>query len=202
MLMSNLSELDQRAVDNSVAIVSKVSADDLALPTPCAQWDLAQLLAHMTAQHRGFAAAARGAGGDLSMWRTQNADDPVAAYRAAADDVVVAFAETGVLQRDFALPEFGPDFVAPGSMAIGFHLVDYVVHGWDVARAVGAAYEVDEELAATALEIARAVPDDAARLRPGAPFAPAIAERSSDPLAQILTLLGRSPRWSAARDRG
>ncbi|MGZ8748588.1 MAG: maleylpyruvate isomerase N-terminal domain-containing protein, partial [Mycobacterium sp.] len=55
------------AVLASVDAVNAVTRDDLARPTPCAGWDLATLLAHMTVQHRGFAAAARGVT-DLDVW--------------------------------------------------------------------------------------------------------------------------------------
>ncbi|WP_415795013.1 maleylpyruvate isomerase N-terminal domain-containing protein, partial [Mycolicibacterium frederiksbergense] len=48
------------AVLHSVAIVEAVTASDLDLPTPCAGWTVADLLAHMTVQHRGFAASVRG----------------------------------------------------------------------------------------------------------------------------------------------
>ena len=46
------------AVLNSIALVDSVRVADLGAPTPCAGWNLADLLAHMTAQHRGFAMAA------------------------------------------------------------------------------------------------------------------------------------------------
>lgn len=196
--MNDISELDRVAVDYTVTIVSMATADDLSRPTPCAEWDLAQLLAHMTAQHRGFAAAARGHGGELSTWQVRQSSDPVADYAAAAAEVSAAFSETGVLQRDFELPEFGPGFVAPGELAVGFHFVDYVVHGWDVARALAVPYAVDERVAGRALEIAQAVPDGEERLVPGAPFAPATADREApDVLARTLALLGRSPQWTA-----
>jgi Mycothiol maleylpyruvate isomerase N-terminal domain len=41
-------------------VLSRASASDLARPGPCADWTLADLLAHMTAQHNGSAAAAAG----------------------------------------------------------------------------------------------------------------------------------------------
>lgn len=194
--MSNISELDRKAVDYSVTIVSKVSRADLRRPTPCGEWDLSQLLTHMAVQHRGFAAAARGHGDDAAVWRMDPPADPVAAYREAAAEVTAAFSEAGVLQRDFALPEFGPGFTAVGSQAIGFHLIDYVVHGWDVARAIDLPYDLDPELAEPALRIAEAVPDGDFRLQPGSAFAPALRTvDTSDPLARILGLLGRSPSW-------
>src|ERR1700684_4206987 len=139
--------LHRIAVLASVDVVAAVTADDLARPTPCAGWNLADLLTHMTVQHRGFAAAARGAGADLAIWEPATVadavtSDPVATYAAAAAAVIDAFAGPEVPDATFALPEFGPGATFPGSVAISFHLVDYVVHGWDVARTLGHPFEL------------------------------------------------------------
>lgn len=47
-----------------------------------------------------------------------------------------AFAADGTPEAQFALPEFGEGAMFPGEMAMGFHFVDYVVHGWDVAASL------------------------------------------------------------------
>ncbi|HEY6297947.1 MAG TPA: maleylpyruvate isomerase N-terminal domain-containing protein, partial [Streptosporangiaceae bacterium] len=65
MAAGDLVSLDARAVQASVAVVSKAGPADLARPTPCGDWTLGQLLAHMTEQHDTFAAAAAGNGADL-----------------------------------------------------------------------------------------------------------------------------------------
>lgn len=122
------------AVEASVDVAAAVRPEQLSLPTPCAGWDLADLLIHMTAQHHGFAAAARGNGADLNAWsgaplRAAIAADPAGTYAAAAHDVLTAFAADGIDDAPFALPEFGVDVTVPGATAIGFHFVDYVVHG-------------------------------------------------------------------------
>ncbi len=193
----DLRPADERAVRTSVAVVARVTRDDLGRHTPCPAWTLGDLLAHMTAQHHGFAAAARGHGADLAAWQPQPpGDDPVAAYRSAADEVLAAFAGPGVLERAFALPEIGPGAAFPGAQAIGFHFIDYVVHGWDVARSLGLPFELDSDLADDALRIALAVPDGDYRLRPGAAFGPGLpAPENPAPLGRILAALGRSPDW-------
>jgi uncharacterized protein (TIGR03086 family) len=189
-------ELDAQAVRASVEVVARISPADLARPTPCAGWTLADLLAHMTIQHDGFAAAAAGHGADLARWHTgAPADHPVPEYAAAAARVLDAFAQPGVLDREFALPELSTDRTFPGRQAIGFHLVDYVVHGWDVARSLGLAYELGPGLLAVALGITRGVPDGENRLRPGAAFAPRVASAAGGPLDEIVALLGRRPGW-------
>jgi uncharacterized protein (TIGR03086 family) len=193
--MRTIMENDAAAVRATVAVVAKISADDLGRPTPCAEWDLGALLAHMAGQHYGFAAAAAGQGGDPAVWRpVQLGADFVRGYAAAADAVVDAFRVEGVLDRPFELPEISTERPFPGRVAIGFHLVDYVVHGWDVATAIGADWDLPDEVVAVALPLARAVPGGAARAVPGAAFAPALPVASAAaPMQEILSLLGRAP---------
>lgn len=188
--------LDARAVRASVQVMSRASAADLARPTPCSDWTLADLLAHMTAQHNGFAAAAAGAGADLVRWQTgAPAADPVGEYAAAAERVLAAFAAADMLTREFTLPQISKELRFPAAEAIGFHFVDYVVHGWDVARALGQSYDLDPDVLAAALPIARSVPDGEQRRRPGAAFAPRVPAPGGGALAEIVALLGRRPDW-------
>ncbi|MEV6860529.1 TIGR03086 family metal-binding protein [Streptosporangium subroseum] len=189
-------ELDRRAVRASVDMVAKVAIEDLGRPTPCAGWTLADLLAHMTAQHHGFAAAAEGSGADLAVWRAEPlGDGAVPAYTDAAERVMTAFAEDGVLDRAFALPEFGRGLTFPAAQAIGFHLIDYLVHGWDVAQSLGVEFTAEPELVEAAWPIAQAIPDDERRRRPGAAFQPGLAiPEDATRFDLILAMLGRSPR--------
>ncbi len=185
--------LDRRAVEASIAMVSQVTDADLDRPTPCDGWTVRDLLAHMAAQHRGFAAAADGRGGDLANWRvTPAADDPVREHNDAAAAVLRSFAADGLLDRDVSLAELSPTATFPAGMAIGFHFIDYLVHTWDVARSLGIDWQPDDDLLEPALAIARNVPNGPERLEPGAAFAPG---DDPDPTAptfeRILTLLGR-----------
>ncbi|WP_236796392.1 TIGR03086 family metal-binding protein [Amycolatopsis sp. GM8] len=185
-----LIDLHRDAVLASVSIACGVRAADLPRPTPCAGWSVADLLAHMTVQHRGFAAAARG---ESASWDPVVATDPVADYLSAASEVLVAFASA---RNPLLLPEIGPD-PFPAEQAIGFHFIDYVVHTWDLARALGTSVSFDDTLLEPALVIAARVPGGEARTRPGAAFAPALPSASAGGplLDRILTLLGRSPNW-------
>jgi uncharacterized protein (TIGR03086 family) len=193
--------LHRTAVLASVDVVSAVTAEDLSKVTPCVGWNLADLLTHMTVQHHGFAAAARGHGADPAVWQPDTvADavtaDPVGTYAAAAAAVLDAFAGADVLDATFALPEFGAGATFPGSVAIGFHYVDYIAHGWDVARTMDQPFELPAEVVAAALPLAFAVPDGSFRTGEDAVFGPAIpsTEPTGD-LDRILAYLGRSPQW-------
>ena len=103
-----------------------------------------------------------------------------------------------MLDATFALPEFGPGATFPGAMAIGFHFVDYVVHGWDVARSIGAPFELPRDVIEAVLPIAFAVPDGEFRTEEGSPFRRAVAvdDEASD-MDRILAHLGRSPAWTS-----
>jgi uncharacterized protein (TIGR03086 family) len=195
--MTDIRDLDRRAVQLSVDVVAQVGPDDLSWATPCSAWTLGDLLAHMTAQHHGFAAAAAGRGEDLTAWAVRPAGpDAVARYRAAASDVIAAFAKLSTLDERFTLPEVSTEFTFSARRAIGFHFIDYVVHAWDAARALGVPYILLDEFAETALTIAAAVPDGDNRLRPNASFAPGLPPADGQPpLGRILMLLGRSPTW-------
>jgi uncharacterized protein (TIGR03086 family) len=199
--IADVRPLHRTAVLASVDVVGAVTANDLSRPTPCAGWSLADLLAHMTVQHHGFAAAARGAGAEPAVWEAANmsdavAADPVGTYAAAAADVLDAFAADGVLDAAFALPEFGPGATFPGALAIGFHFVDYVVHGWDVARAIDAPFEMPADVVVGVLPFVLAVPDGEYRTIAGAPFGPAVATHdAATDFDRILGQLGRSPDW-------
>jgi uncharacterized protein (TIGR03086 family) len=128
------------------------------------------------------------------------AADPAGAYAKSACEVLDAFSADGVLDATFALPEFGPDATFPGPMAIGFHFVDYVVHGWDVARTIGAPFELPADVISAVLPVTLAVPDGDFREVEGSPFARALTstDAASD-FDRVLLHLGRSPDWSPSQ---
>jgi uncharacterized protein (TIGR03086 family) len=201
--VENIIQLHQRSVAGLRPVLDRISPADLDRPTPCAGWDLHALLEHMTGQDHGFAAAVRAArtGGevDVSAFAPRPlGPSPAATVATGLDEVVAAFAEGA--ESPVLLPEFGARL--PLSIVAGMHLVDTLVHGWDVAATLGvqAGYgaELDSEVVAAALAMAEQVPDDAAREAPGAPFGHTLtAPADADPWTRTLTLLGRDPAWTS-----
>lgn len=181
-----LAEYD-RALEDTTALASE--AHDLAVPTPCSDWDLAALFGHMVGQNLGFAAA------------VADGDAPVAAYEAvpvAADDVVRLWEESARRVRDaFAaadpettvrLAEFG--FQPTVAVALSMQLLDAAVHAWDVATSLGRTYQPSDVTVALVLDLARQI-----AARPGATpvFAAPLDERGANPWHDALRLLGRDP---------
>jgi uncharacterized protein (TIGR03086 family) len=188
--------LNRRATRQCVDLVATVRPDDLHRPTPCAEWNLADLLAHMTIQHRGFAAAASGDGEHFDWTPLLLGPHFAHEYETAANEALKAFDDPGALDRQFVLTEIpaAPSF--PGAQAVGFHFIDALVHGWDVARSIGAAFGIPDDFAAPAIQIALAVPGGPYREHPNAAFGPALASpEAPSPLTVVLTALGRSPSW-------
>ena len=64
------------------------------------------------------------------------------------------FAAEGVVEARCAVAEFSTEVTFSGYRAIGFHFIDYVVHTWDVARALDVHVDLPDDLWAAALPIA------------------------------------------------
>lgn len=195
--MTDLIALDRTALQESLRLLRAARDADWERPSPCAGWTLRDLVAHMAAQHHGFAAAARGSGADRTYWIAPDLGrDPFKVYDESVRHVLAAFAEDGVLERGFTLPEIGATFT--GRVAVGFHFLDYVVHSWDVAAAIGAddldLPRLPQPVIEAALDIARRVPKDPEHRGPGAAFAPVLpTPEDASPLEEMLALLGRCP---------
>ena len=197
--LEQLVDLARRAVAATLAAVGR--SIDQTRPTPCAGWDVGGLMAHMTVQQHGFARAVAGAQTAVADWeprRAAGAPEAVDAYADACAQVLAAFAAVRDPAAPVLLPEIRDEPV-PAGTAIGFHLVDNVVHAWDTAASLGRDVDLDDDVLGAALVVARLVPDGAERSRPGAAFAPGRpAVSGSAPLDEILLLLGRDPSWAAA----
>jgi uncharacterized protein (TIGR03086 family) len=203
--MQNIFALHRRATATVLLVVGAVRPAHLDRPTPCAGWDLRALLEHMTGQDHGFAAAVRAtlAGSDVDVAAFAPrplGQSPATSHAAGAGGVVAAFTEAAGLERPVLLPEFGTRLPLP--IVAGMHVVDTVVHGWDVAATLGSQADygthLDADVVAAALEMAEQVPDGPAREASGAPFGPVLAEPAeADAWTRTLALLGRDPAWAA-----
>jgi uncharacterized protein (TIGR03086 family) len=195
--MADLVRSHRRVMESSVAIVSHVTVRDLERPTPCIGWTLRHLLAHMVGQNYGFAAAANGHGHDRAVFADRPVSDlPASDYATSARMVIEAFGSPTLIEGGMYLPEVRGGMTFPASTAIGFHLVDYVAHGWDVAKCLGIAAEFDQEALQLSLTVAEAVPAEARTLDDRTPFRPIVPTTSTQMLDRIVATLGRSPGWT------
>src|ERR1700760_2006723 len=195
--LTRMRGLDRTAVLAAAEVACRIRPADLGRATPCDGWTVTDLLTHLSIQHRGFAAAARGDGADLAHWAPRPpAPDPVADFLAATADVLTAFGAGPMGDRPFRLPEISPTMEVPAAQAMSFHLVDYVVHSWDLARSIGTRPDLDRPVLEAAWSVAQQVPDSS-RGRPGSPFGPRVVVPPDTPLLdRIVADLGRDPAWA------
>jgi uncharacterized protein (TIGR03086 family) len=190
----DLREADRRVLATTTGIVARVNADQLDLPTPCDRWSVGDLLTHMVGNNNGFAAAARGAPPEATVWDGVDVTDPVGEFPASARRVVAAFASVQPLAGTFAVYGFGD---VPAGRAVGMHFVDYLAHGWDVAVSVGVDPGLDEAACAAVLRLGAGWPRDSPAVwGPEGVFGHRIEMPENAPVVdRMLGFLGRSPTW-------
>ncbi|MFB9662953.1 TIGR03086 family metal-binding protein [Glycomyces mayteni] len=199
--MTGLLEFHAVALNATVDLVD--GAERLDVPTPCAGWDLGRLVAHMTGQNLGFAAAARGDEFSVRTWA--EVPSTPAAFRASAAEVLAAFASDGAAGREWSiLAGADQEVKVAGETAMGFHFIDYVAHAWDVGAALGRPPVFAQPLLDAVLPLVLAVPATGpSRTGPYAPFAPAVtAAADASTMDEILAYLGRDPKWKAPSPEG
>ncbi|MBL8925123.1 MAG: TIGR03086 family protein [Pseudonocardia sp.] len=184
-MFDDLRPAHRRALAAADALVARVGPDDLSRPTPCVGWDLGTLLAHMVGQHRGFAAAVRD--GDAPAAAYAPVSWTPAAWAASAADLLAAFAAAD-LAAEVVEVELRTHPL-PVAFLVEAHLLDTVVHSWDVATALGEYYEPAPDLVDHVARAAARIPESA-RTRPGAPFSPSLSA-GSNAWERTLALLGR-----------
>ena len=179
-------------------VMTRTTPDRLGDPTPCRKYDVATLRDHVLGWVQFFAAAF------ADPTRTTQRPDPDA-YRAADDsrdlgDVVRRSARTlldavrgGVLDGQVVLLQSRMD----GPAAFGMVLGEYLVHGWDLAVAVGAPWTPPEQACETALEFFRGVVVPEYRGEEGGFFGEEVPVASDAPaLDRLLGFAGRRPDWT------
>lgn len=165
------------ALDQIERRVDASEPDDFGRPTPCAEYDVRTLLAHLV-------------GGDMTLVPDPADDvtgDEGAAFRHARADLERVWASDADLAKSYTL--------AWGTMT-GHELLDaytheFTVHAWDLSRATGASNDLDPVLAEVALDwFTRNVP--AEDRSDGGPFAPVVAvPDDADVYIRLAAYVGR-----------
>ncbi|WP_020657518.1 TIGR03086 family metal-binding protein [Amycolatopsis benzoatilytica] len=118
-----------------------------AAPTPCAEWNVRQLVNHVVRGNRNYVdLLAGGTRQEFLRMREADAlgDDPLAAFDASVQLLADAFGRPGALERKLDYP-LGQ---VCGGQALAVRTTDIVIHTWDLARAVGADDRLDASLVA------------------------------------------------------
>ncbi|MFD5757313.1 TIGR03086 family metal-binding protein [Streptomyces sp. NPDC127044] len=181
-----------RATEQIAALVATVRPEQLAGPTPCAEFDVRTLLSHLAGGTRRIAVV--GAGGDgmaVRPFLDGGEDDRwSAAYDEVRTEVRKSWADDARLDALVTVP-WGE---APGRIALSGYVMEAVTHTWDLSESLGRPLVLDPELAEFALGIARRVLPDERRDDEELPFASAVpAPEGADAYGRLAAYLGRRP---------
>jgi uncharacterized protein (TIGR03086 family) len=133
------------ADDGFAAVLARVAGDEWTLPTPCAAWNVRQLVGHVVCGSAMATAIARGADRNAAiaaLGRDLLGDDPVTAYREVLDEQADALDDPAVLGRRCAHPAGD----VTGAQLIAFRTSDLLVHTWDLATAIDVPVSLDPDL--------------------------------------------------------
>ena len=184
-------EIHQRAMAQTGTIVAAVQPGQLALPTPCAEYDVRTLLSHIVGGLNRIAIMGEGGDALAVVPRADGVpgDGWQAAYAAARARVTAAWADDARLDALVEVP-WGK---VPGRIAVSGYVQEILTHGWDLARATGQPTELDPELASWVLAVARRIlpPEPRGGEIPFGPVVPVPPEAGV--YAQLAAWLGRQP---------
>lgn len=185
------------AAELAATAVSAVDPDRWSAATPCSDYDVRTLVDHLAwAAVLTQNAATRtrldidwsdpGSPPFLRDLPPEEWAKPLASeLRAAAD----AWADPATWEGDTLMAATPMPAVAVGRMMVA----EFAVHGWDVARAAGAPYDVPDDLAGGVLT---AVEGMAQMGRDGGWYGPEVAVADDAPaFDRALGLAGRDPSW-------
>jgi uncharacterized protein (TIGR03086 family) len=162
----------------------------LSGPTPCAAWDLGQLLEHVSeslaALHEGMVTGWVGVGA-----LEETVQDPpaglVTTLRHRADRLLGASGAVSGRSRVIAIA----DRCLDGDTVQAVGAVEMAVHGWDIARGCGCHRPIPPSLAIAILEVVPLVVTDETRYAHFA--APLAVSAHASPSDRLVAALGRNP---------
>lgn len=186
----------QPAADRVRDVAGRLHDDQLDLPTPCPDYTVRDLVAHLTGLSAAFTASAAKDFGPLTdsdpgSQRPVLPEDWRTALPQRLDGLVTAWADPAAYEgmtRAGALE-------LPAQVAAVVALDELTLHGWDLARAMGLSYDLDEDTGPIVLGFVQEVAED-----PGGSglFGPPVAvPADASLLDRVLGLAGRDPSWVA-----
>jgi uncharacterized protein (TIGR03086 family) len=176
------------ALDETRSLVAGISAHQWHAPTPCADWDVREVVNHIVSGNWWVTPLMTGSTIDDVGDRLDGdvlGDDPLKSYDASAKEAAAAFEAPGAMDAP-ANVSYGP---VPGRVYAGHRLIDVLVHGWDVAVATGQETTLRPDLVDACLGIVLA---EAELLAGSGMFGDSHDAPDADPQTRLLSLLGRA----------
>lgn len=178
----------EAALANTTRLIAGIGDDQWDRSTPCAKWNVRELVQHTVGVMANFAGAAAGTGVVGDPMDYDLGDNPAETCASAARSCVSSWTQRGELDSIVTLG----DNEFPGAVAFNINMLDAYVHGWDVAQATGQQADLDADLCSALLEFSRQVVPEAPR--EGDNFHAVVpTAHDAGAQAELLGYLGRQP---------
>ncbi|GAA2975049.1 TIGR03086 family metal-binding protein [Actinokineospora diospyrosa] len=170
-----------------------VTPDVFGAATPCPDWTVRDLVNHVIGGDQMTVVLLEGGTTEAAVqalgadWIGD--DDPVVVFAAAGEALDRAAAVDGVLERVVPHP-MGP---VPGHQAVSFRVAEYLVHAWDLARALGVDERLDAGLVEQTWEGMRGLAPVIGGLGMFGSGPSGALDENSSPQDRLLDLSGRRP---------
>jgi uncharacterized protein (TIGR03086 family) len=180
--MSDASQHYRLIASGFDATVTATRPDGWDAPSPCSEWNARDVVSHVVGNHRWLAASVR----EDETRPMADDEDPVEAWRGAYRTVLAVTEDPAAMATILDSP-MGK---MPLEQMLGsFVSMDLLVHTWDLARAVGADEQLDEDSVAQAYEAMKPLDD---QIRQPGVFGPKLEPPAgADTQTQFLYFLGR-----------
>jgi uncharacterized protein (TIGR03086 family) len=183
------------AISYALGACVQVAPGEMTLPTPCADWDLAALLAHLATSMTDLEAAIRTGHLDLDPDKPDSPENP-APPDADDGDAVETLRDQAANLLVACYAHHGPDrFVVVGGLPLPAGIVactgavEIAVHGWDVSAARGRRAAIPPALATRMLRLCPLLVIG----REGLFGAPVQVPAQASPGDRLVAYLGRNP---------
>ncbi|MFL6205226.1 MAG: TIGR03086 family metal-binding protein [Acidimicrobiales bacterium] len=129
----------ETAASGFADVLARCSDDDLKMPSPCEGWTAQDVVDHVMGGPAYYAEAWGGAGPEVP-----DDADRATRYAAGARALAEVCRRDGVLEQMVASPLGGGEI--PAGMMFSILTSDTLIHTWDLARAIDADVQLDQDL--------------------------------------------------------
>ncbi|MBC6463141.1 TIGR03086 family metal-binding protein [Actinomadura sp. HBU206391] len=185
------------AAEAAIKAMNAVERARLDGPTPCTEYDLRELVDHfayLTGRRAECAARKEpiegGTGDPPEDQRVTRRPGWIGEYAAQARKTADAWTDPAAWEGKTSLTGTGE---MPANFVGGILYVEFLLHGWDVAKSVGAEFELADEPARALYEQIAMIAEQARQYKVLGPEVE--VPESASMLDRALGLAGRDPSW-------
>jgi uncharacterized protein (TIGR03086 family) len=181
-----------RSAEQSLAVLQQVlhtiAGDDMSRQTPCSEYDISQLTEHLR-------------NSITTLGRMVDADNPMREPTGAVEDQIIGAARSTLdawhrhgLEGNVSMGESE----IPAKVAASVLSVEFLVHAWDYAAAMGREVKAPQPLVEYVLDLAHRViqPDQRAR---GGFAEPVEVPADAGPMERLIAFTGRDPSQAGSQ---